>query len=181
MKQTEIAQLLPAIFQRTLQAGKPLNALLAVMEALHAPSEQVLMERERYFNPRYTPDQFVAFLAHWVNLGHLVDAAASPSHSSLHTPLIALGHLRELIAAATYLSQWRGTAKGLRLFLEIATGVRGFDLNDNVLDSQGQPKPFHLQVIAPSAAQPQRALIKEIIEMEKPAYVTYELVFGETS
>jgi len=49
------------------------------------------------------------------------------------------------------------------------------------LDSQGQPKPFHLQVIAPSAAQPQRALIKEIIEMEKPAYVTYELVFGETS
>jgi len=56
MKQTEIAQLLPSVFQRTLRKGNPLAGLLAVMEALQQPSEDVLARLDAIFDPRRTPD-----------------------------------------------------------------------------------------------------------------------------
>ena len=42
MKRNEIEQMLPGIFQRTVQEGTPLFALLEVMEALPAPDEAAL-------------------------------------------------------------------------------------------------------------------------------------------
>ena len=44
MKQREIEQLLPGVFQRTAVPGSPLDALLGVMEGMHAPSEAVLAQ-----------------------------------------------------------------------------------------------------------------------------------------
>jgi hypothetical protein len=87
------------------------------------------------------------------------------------------GQLRELIAAAAYLSQWRGTAKGLKLFLETATGMSGFELVENVEDAGGDQPPFHIRILAPPEAQPHVALIERIVDQEKPAYVSYELEF----
>jgi hypothetical protein len=40
-------------------------------------------------------------------------------------------------------------------------------------------KPFHLQVTAPKALTMHRPLLERIIELEKPAYVTYELSFQD--
>ena len=48
MKRNEIAQLFPAVFQRTLKVGNPLAALLEVVEVLQAPSEDVLQQLTRY-------------------------------------------------------------------------------------------------------------------------------------
>lgn len=165
MKSAEIARLLPGVFQRTVRAGSPLAALLAAMEALHAPSEAVLSELDALFDPRRAPERFVPFLARWVDLDLPVTTG--------------LGRLRELVAAGVELSRWRGTARGLLLFLSTATGRRDFELDERVSGADGRPRPFHIRVRAPGELAPHRTMLERIIEMEKPAYVTYELHFTQ--
>jgi phage tail-like protein len=180
MIKSEIAQLLPVVFQRTLNPGNPLTGLLQVMESLQAPSEDVLRQLDSYFDPRRTTDDFVPYLAYWADLTRLFDETlnlkdqAPFSRSSIAS---GLGRLRELIASAAYLSQWRGTKKGLLGFLQTATGFMDFNIQENV-DLKGQPKPFHVSILAPKESAKYAVLIQRIIELEKPAYVTYELSFA---
>ena len=180
MKRREIEQLLPGIYQRTLHAGNPLVALLEVMEGLHAPSEAVLEQLDSIFDPRRTRDDFVAFLARWVDLSRLFEDAPDGKVSSdevRDSISSGVGRLRELIANAAYLSQWRGTKKGLQLFLQIATGASAFEIEEQSGDDQ--LRPFHIHVRAPAATAPARILIERIITLEKPAFVTYELEFTD--
>jgi phage tail-like protein len=180
MKSDEIARLLPEVYQRTCDSGTPLYALLRVMESLHGPTEEILAHLEETFDPYRTPERFVPFLAHWVDLdrffseahGLTDDPEACPAPISSGT-----GRLRELIAAAVHLSQWRGTSRGLKRFLEAATGVQGFDLDEEVPGSDGLPRPYHLRVSVPRGAARHGGLIKRIVEQEKPAYVTFEIEF----
>jgi phage tail-like protein len=176
MKQDEIKNFLPAVFQRTVHAGNPLAALLDVMESLHAPAEQILENVDRFFDARRAPDQFVPFLAHWVNLDRIF--WTSGQAAGLDSPLMPkIGHLRELVASATYLAQWRGTKKGLLLFLQTATGEKNFEIDERVKDAEEQVRPFHLKIRAPEAIRGQENLIRRIIESEKPVHLTYELEF----
>ena len=163
MRSPDIQRLLPGVFQRTVLDGSPLAALLEVMETLHAPSEAVLARLESHFDPRRAPDRFVPFLARWVGMDLPVTTG--------------LGRLRELVAAAVEISRWRGTARGLRLFLTTATGRTDFEVDESVLGADGRPRPFHVRVRAPEAVAAHRLLLERIIEREKPAYVTYELHF----
>jgi phage tail-like protein len=180
MKRNDIKYLLPGIFQQTLREGNPLAAILEVMEALHAPSEKTLLTLAAKFDPRRAPDEFVPFLAQWVDLGRLFDKPLQehgPHRSAPRLLPTGLGRLRELIAAAAYLSQWRGTRKGLLLFLETATGTERFEIEERVMGPDGRPIPFHFRLRAPKEMRSCRALIERIIESEKPAYVTFELAF----
>jgi phage tail-like protein len=182
MKREEIESLLPRVFQQTLRSGRPLNALLEVMELLHAPAEAVLRQLEQYFNAYGTPDIFVPYLACWLDLERFYPFySAQPTEIQRTVDPISsgTGKLRELMAAAAYLSQWRGTAKGLKLFLETATGINGFELLENVADDNGNPRPFHIRIAAPPEAEPHIALIERIVKQEKPAYVSYELEFKQ--
>jgi phage tail-like protein len=180
MRSREIEQLLPWVFRRAAGEGGVLQALLAAMESLHAPDEAALAALDSLFDPRRTPARFVPFLARWVDLDWLFEAPAT-GRARVGAPGLPSGvgaaRLRELVAAAAYLSQWRGSARGLLLFLEIATGLRGFALDEDVLDTEGRPRPFHVRLRGPAAAAAQRALIARIVEFEKPAHVTYELSF----
>jgi phage tail-like protein len=180
MKREEIENLLPRVFRHTLRIGSPQNALLEVMELLHAPAEEVLMHLETYFSAYSTPDIFVPYLASWVDMDRFYPYyCAQPADLQRTVDPISTGtgQLRELIAAAAYLSQWRGTAKGLKLFLETATGMKGFELVENVADANGNPRPFHIRILAPPDSEPHIALIERIVEQEKPAYVSYDLEF----
>jgi phage tail-like protein len=180
MKQNEIAFLLPGIFQRTLRPGSPLAGLLAVMEGLSAVPEETLEHVEAFFNPYRTPDRFVPFLADWVDLEWLLIQNPEERAKSGTAPLESgLGRLRELIAASAYLSQMRGTARGLVLFLETATGIPGFRIVENTSCVAGKPRPFHMCIQAPAQSAVYRGLIERIVEFEKPAYLTYELMFSE--
>lgn len=178
MKQNEIKQLLPEVFQRTVRSGGPLHTLLAVMEDLHAPSEHVLDELEKYFDPYRTPDRFVPYLARWVDVDRLLPESAGEDAGAPHFPS-GLGRLRELVAAAAFLSKWRGTRRGLLAFLETATGIEEFQIRENVAAAGGEPLPYHLDIQAPPEAASYRELIEQVVEMEKPAYVTYELRFED--
>src|SRR2546428_200301 len=102
MKQSDIEQLLPGIFQRTSRPHGPLAALLEVMEALHQPSEDVLARLGELFNPRRTRDDLVPVLARWLDLAFLLerpggDKLQAQPHDTIST---GLGRLRELIACA---------------------------------------------------------------------------------
>lgn len=166
MDRENIARLLPVILQRTRRSDPPvLDALLGVMEDLHTPSERVLAELDLYFDPDRTPDRYVPFLARWTDLDRFLDPDGGfPT---------GLGRMRDLILAAVSLSQERGTRRGLIRFLEIATGVRGFQIVED------PDRPFHVLVFCPDAAlledERRSRLVRQIIEAEKPAYVTYVL------
>lgn len=181
MKRKEVERLLPGVFQRTVVPGAPLLGVLEVMEALHEPSEAVLANLDATFDPLRTQDEFVPFLARWVYLERLFEQSSGIGRTSptrTDSPIsTGLGRLRELIAAAAYLSKWRGTSRGLLLFLETATGLTGFVIEENVRGPDHLPRPFHLRIGVPGAAKPHSALIERIVEQEKPAYVTYELEF----
>jgi phage tail-like protein len=176
MQSSEIELLLPEIFRRTLSEDNPLRAFLEVMEALHVPSEVVLSHLEHFFDPYRTPDIFVPYLSGWLDLDQVWIQNPEEFTAKTLPPFPAgVGRLRELVANAAYLSKWRGTARGLLTFLEIATGVSEFTVDEAVPDASGKPIPFHIRVHAPKAGGPYEALIRKIIELEKPAYVTYEL------
>jgi phage tail-like protein len=184
MKRTEIKHLLPGVFQNTISEGTPLAAILEVMEALHAPSEEQLRTLDANFDAYRVRDTLVPFLARWVDLDRLFEKPlqqAGTQNTAARLIPTGLGRLRELIAAAAYLSQWRGTAKGLVLFLETATGADGFEIEEHILDRNGNPRPFHFRVRVPEGLENQRVLIQRIIESERPAYVTYEIDYKGTS
>jgi phage tail-like protein len=177
MKQDEIAQLLPGVFQRTLQANKPLAAILEVMEQLHAPAEEVLANSDTFFDPYRAPGNFLPFLATWVDLASLIGVRGSANALTASVFPSGLGRLRALVATAAYHAMWRGTATGLIHFLETATGIPGFQIDEGSADP-GQPsKPFHLTILAPPESAQYQGLLQRIIEAEKPAYVTYDLRF----
>jgi phage tail-like protein len=172
MQLERIRQLLPDIFRRTLRDGSPMLAVLQVMEALHEPSEEILASLDAVFDSRRTRPDFLPFLAYWVDLHHVLVNQRDEQDSARLWSRIDSGRLRELIANAAYLSQWRGTARGLRTFLMIATGESGFQIEEQV--ESIDLKPFHFRVRVPKSLAPQMALIERIIQAEKPAYVTYE-------
>jgi phage tail-like protein len=159
MNRERIAALLPTVFRRALPESRPLAAILGVMEAMHAPSEHALAHFDEALNPYSAPPRFVPFLAGWLGFEVAQTLQSVPEE-----------RLRELIAMSSHLAKWRGTAKGLVLFLEIATGLRGFAIDE--------PRPFHFVLRAPAGASEQRELIARVVESEKPAYVTSELRFG---
>ena len=181
MKRVEIERLLPNVFQRTLHPDNPLAAILEVMAALHAPSEAVLEKLDETFNPFRTPDAFVPLLSSWLDLDWLFDESPGrlPAANAVRPSIsIGLERLRALTAMSAYLSQWRGTRKGLILFLELATGTEGFTVDERVLGVDHQPRPFHIFVTAPASVSQHRALLERIIEFEKPAWVTWQLTFA---
>lgn len=178
MRSEQILELLPGAFQSSAWEGSPLLGLLAAMESLHAPSEEVVDRLDAFFDPRRAPPRFAIHLAHWVDLDRIVRTTRPAGRGGTLT--VPSGRLRELIAAAAGLSQWRGTAHGLRRFLEIATGLDGFEIDEHVTDEQGELKPFHVEIRLPEGAEAQRPLIEVIVAAEKPAYVTAELIFGGT-
>ena len=63
-------------------------------------------------------------------------------------------------------------------FLELATGLSGFTIDEAAAGPGGGARAFHLVVQAPAAGRPFQGLMERIIQMQKPAYMTSELVFS---
>lgn len=164
MRRAAIERLLPAAYQRASVDGSVLRGLIDVMETLHAPDEKILAESDVLFAPYRTPDPFAAYLLHWVAMDHVLAGTSSDA-----TAALPVGRLRDLVAEGAALARWRGTPYGMRRALRIATGVGGF-----VIDEPAD-RPFHFVVRAPQAAAEQLALIRRVVEAEKPAATTFEV------
>jgi phage tail-like protein len=169
MRRPAIERLLPAAYQRAVRPGGVLAALLDVMEGMHGPSEERLASVDDLFSPYRTPPGFVPFLAGWLAFDHVTSGPATAG------PAMAPGRLRDLVATAATLAQWRGTAAGLQALIDTAAGVAGARMRE-------QPdRPFHIVVRVPPAAHPQLDLIRLLVETEKPAAVTCEVVLDGDS
>jgi phage tail-like protein len=159
----QLEQLLPGVFRRALPPGSALGALLDVVAGLVDPVELTLSDLDSYFDPWRCPDRFLPLLAAWLDLP--LPITTGP------------GRLRALLHAAARLHQLRGTKNALVTFLEVATGVDGFRVDEEVRDESGKVKPFFALIQAPESTRPHSAMLRRIIESERPAHVRCELAF----
>jgi phage tail-like protein len=166
MRRSHIERLLPANFQRAATPGSVLSALLAVMETLHAPTEATLAAVDDLAAPYRTPDVLVPFLVRWVGWDH-VTAPDGPGSASSAVPV---GRLRDLVAKGAELAARRGTATGLCDLLSTVCGVAGFAVDEPV------ERPFHIVVRVPPEARDQLPLIRRVVQVEKPAAATCEVI-----
>lgn len=159
MRRPAIERLLPGVYQRAAIDGSVLAALLSVMEAMHAPSEERLASVDDLFTAYRAPERLLPFLSRWTASDHL--AADLP---------IPVGRQRDVVAQSAALARWRGTAAGLRAAIATATGVP-----DVVIDELPD-RPFHVVVRVPEGAEHALGLIRRIADLEKPAATTCDVV-----
>jgi len=169
MRPADIALLLPEVYRTGLGENTALDALLAVMSALHGSLEEAIADPSRLVDPRRAPERLVGTLAEWTGLSRYLDASPGTETDRPYP-----GDLRELTAVAAQLGRRRGSRATLVAFLEAATGITGFSV-DEVPD-----QPFHFKVTVPEAAANRRDLVLKIITAEKPAFATFELVEAHT-
>lgn len=179
MRTPTIERLLPSAYQRAAVPGSVLAALLEVMEALHAPDEEILAGVDALFGPYTCRENFLPFLAGWVTLDYLVGVPRSrATEAGAGVPrvdgplLLPAERVRDLVDNAAELVRLRGTPEGLIRLLTVATGVAGFAVEEP------PDRPFHVVVVVPEAARRHEAVIALIVEREKPAATTFGLVFA---
>lgn len=181
--QSRYLDFLPKIYRQSDFVGR----LLAIFEQAFEPDVQTLDGLWAYLDPRTAPVSWLPFLSHWVGW---------------RTPLrLEVKVLRQLIYNAFSLYQWRGTRRGLRLFLHLATGLpldehepaesrkhigiqeffqRGLILGETILGETavlgaGQPYHFRVCLRADAPEQVDVDMVRAVIDQEKPAFCTYDL------
>ncbi len=176
---------LPNIYRETDFSGR----FLAIFEQAFEPVVQTMDAMAAHLDPLTAPEALLPFLAYWVG------CPVNPQWS--------VAKQRRLIRQAIALYQWRGTKRGLRLYLHLYTDLplgddipneadkpisitelasTGFVLDDSDLGEGamlGGGRPFHFIVRLRQQSPDQaidEAVVRQIIEREKPAFCTYELI-----
>ena len=174
---------LPALYREVDFIGR----FLKIFEQAFEPTVESLDVLWAYLDPLTAPQAMLPFLAHWV---------AWPMD-----PRWSIQKQRRLIRQAMEIYRWRGTRRGLRLYLHLYTdlpldedipqeldkhiGIEevfgdGFVLSTTRMGEDsiiGGGRPFHFIVtLRPDAGfQVDESLVRYIIDQEKPAFCTYEL------
>lgn len=180
---TRYLDFLPQIYREIDFLGR----FLQIFEATLEPDVQILTNLWAYLDPLTAPKGMLEFLAYWMGWQIL--------------PYLSLEQQRKLIRNALEIYRWRGTRRGLRLYLHLATHLPldehqpneddkhigiyeffsdGFLLGETHLGFDavlGGVRPFHFTVCL--RADPDHFvdenLARRIIEQEKPAFCTYDL------
>lgn len=167
---------LPAIYREVDFIGR----FLKIFEQSFEPTVDAFQSLWAYLDPLTAPEALLPFLAHWVGWPGQVPWSAAQQ--------------RRLIQRALELYRWRGTRRGLRLYLHLYTGLpaddrhiqitesftRGFELGSGNLGETtivGGGRPFHFSVRlqSPDPEALDEPLVRRIIDQEKPAFCTYDL------
>ena len=169
----EFIQFLPGIYQTP--DCEFLQQFLRGLETLWIPIEEFLTDVSVPFDTRRTPEDFLPWLASWV--GILLNENWPESKRRL------------LIRSAVDLYQWRGTRYGLERFLEIYTGLTpqisepfiGSLIGPETVIGQDAvigdipPHCFVVTVYVPERETANEAIIRGIIDAEKPAHTAYDV------
>ena len=178
---------LPAIYQRSDATGRNIvRDLLWIVQHLFGSIESQLESIHQYFDSYETREDFLPWLAAW-------------SAMILETDW-PVNKKRRLIKKAMELYRWRGTVKGLKLFIALFTSFEPY-IQENVWPYQGLRigvsstvgidtvilppvdkahaflcvMPHQFRDVSPESI----IRLHEIIEMEKPAHSHYMLKFEE--
>jgi len=164
------------------------SRFLAIFEQAFEPAVQTLDVLWAHLDPLTAPAAMLPFLAYWV--GFPVDPRWTETKQ------------RRLIRRAIEIYQWRGTKRGLRLYLHLYTDLpldddvpneadkhisitelasSGFVLSTSDLgegNMLGGGRPFHF-IVRLRPIEPDQSidedLVRQIINREKPAFSTYDL------
>ncbi|HBQ99267.1 MULTISPECIES: phage tail protein [unclassified Roseofilum] len=181
--QSRYLDFLPQIYREVDFVGR----FLKIIEETFNPDVQMMASLFAYLDPLTAPQSMLPFLAHWVGWEW--------------QSYLSLDQQRSLIRHALEIYRWRGTRRGLRLYLHLATGLplddrvereedkhiailetfsQGLVLDHSILGQDallggGQPFHFrvHLQPDTPGSVD--EALVRQVIDQQKPAFCTYEL------
>jgi phage tail-like protein len=173
---SRLLQYLPAIY-----AGDPfIGRFLRIFEDLHMPLRQTAAALSRYFDPALAPDPMRGLLADWVGAEHGALAGRMAPE--------AWGRL---IRESVELHRWRGTKRGLRRALELATGRAPLitDYGDGLVLSDDarlgtntrleNGSPFEITVTFECEPDEIDAvLVDAIIRRHRPAHVTHAVAFA---
>ena len=181
----EYLKYLPGLYHKDELMGR----FLMLFESFWKPIEGQIDHLPFYFDPRFTPHEFLPWLASWLDLA--LDERWPEERRRL------------LIRSAAMLYRKRGTKQGLQRYLEIFTGdkveivehrANNFRLGPEgrlgpgiALGRENVPHTFtvHLRLPPLSAEEEEetqeelerRRIIKAIIQAEKPAHTDYTLRF----
>lgn len=180
-------EFLPLLYREVDFIGRFMN----IFEQAYQPAIDSFNVMWANLDSLTAPQAFLPFLAHWV--GWKFDSVQE------------IPQQRRLIRRAIELYRWRGTRKGLRLYLHLYTGLdldedipneddkqisitepsgNSFTLNEaeigNAVLGGGQAYHFVVKLRSQQPNTIHEGLIRRIIEQEKPAFCTYEL-FIESS
>ena len=176
MEPSQILRFLPENYR--LAAGNqrgPLAALLGVMDELQAPDERIIANFDDYISPYRAPDDFVMLQASWLGLDRYFDWSGGRPGAGRPIYRAGVSQLRLLVAEAAELLRQRGRTATLLRFLEVATGLRGFRIDEG--SAQGE-RPFHFTLEAPFEARSLERLVTQIVDGERPAHATYTIQFA---
>jgi phage tail-like protein len=181
-------EFLPALYQEIDFVGR----FLKIFEETFEPTVHTLESLWAYLDPLTAPVQLLPFLAHWVGL-------QTPAY-------LAMERQRFLIRNAMQIYRWRGTKRGLRFYLHLATGLpldqditeetdkhitilesfdRGFvtgvtKLGEDAILGGGRPYHFSVRLRCDSPeCRIDEALVRQVIDQEKPAFCSYDLQIAE--
>lgn len=174
---------LPEIYREVDFIGR----LLHLFERAFEPDVGILEAMWAYLDPAIAPETMLPFLSHWVGWQL--------------APNLSLARQRSLVKRAIELHRWRGTRRGLRLYIHLYTGLpldagvpadRAAIAIEEDLENRfqfgrvrlgrdavlGGQRHFHFRVILrpPPALEIDEPLVREIIEQVKPAPCTYDLI-----
>jgi len=142
------------------------RAWTAALDELLAPVFLTLDSFPAYLDPWLTPDDFVPWLAEWVGI-------------SLD-PAWPLGRRRAAIAGAARLYSLRGTARGVGLAVELATGVTPEVTESGkttwsvqpTVAAASAPAPFLLvRLRVPAGTSPDLGAARRAVQLAAPAHV----------
>lgn len=175
---------LPQVYQKSDSTGRHmLRDFLWVFDHIYADLERTLNGLHRYFDPLEAPGEFLPWLASWVAL--TINQGWDDAKK------------RKLIREAIGIYGYRGTVRGLKLFLSIFTDVEP-DIHENKwpykgfrvgkvrvgVDSVVIPQVnlshcFMVEIPAEYRHVDDNEIIKihDIIRMEKPSHTAYCLTF----
>ena len=161
--------------QGELRACTFLRRFLLLLEDLVTPVERILDAIHWYFDPTLAPEDFLPWLASWVDLA--LDE---------NWPV---ERRRQLIRSAASLYRWRGTRRGLTEHLRLYTGIvprieehfSGVRLGDgqrlgfDTILGEGTGHTFTVTLEVEDLADLDPQHVRRIIEAEKPAHTGYLL------
>jgi phage tail-like protein len=157
-----------------------MRRFLLIFEAILGPIEGTIDNIARYLDPRLTPPELLPWLASWVGL-----------ELDENWPI---AQQRQLVLWAATLYRWRGTRRGLREHLRLYTGrtpliVENFPglrvgqdaaLGTNTrLGESARPHWISVTVLTDRPDDVDERIVRQIIELEKPAHVGYTLEIRE--
>lgn len=176
---------LPQVFQKQDRTGGHfLREFLWVFDHIFADLQRHLDRVHQYFDPLESPPEFLSWLASWVALTIDQDWPEAKQ--------------RKLIRQAIDMYGFRGTVRGLKLFLSIFTevepeitenewpyegfrvGVTTIGVDSIILPPVDLAHCFMVEVPAGYTGTTDEQILKihDIIRMEKPAHTAYYLTFA---